>query len=153
MLLRKHVGQTLGAFRNTRYYATTRHAVYDKLECDIIEPKIKHKSTIIFCHGLGDSSNGFKELMRDIVPPSTRCLLPNAPMRPITLNGGYVMRGWYDIKTLDRMGDAKHLEDKQGILESKELLSQLLDIEHEKLEGKNSVILGGFSQGLYSMYI
>ncbi|KAL0478444.1 lysophospholipase [Acrasis kona] len=78
-----------------------------------------------------------------------RCVLPNAPSRPITVNNGYVMPGWYDIKSFDRMGDAKKLEDEEGILQSKENITKLLDEEFKLFKSNQSgkVILGGFSQG------
>jgi phospholipase/carboxylesterase len=119
-------------------------SIYNELECDIIEPKFSHTSTVIWNHGLGDTSAGFKDLLKDIIPPTTRCILPNASMRPITINNGYVMRGWYDIKSLDKMGDFE--EDREGMLESKALLTRLIDHEVDENNPKK-IILGGFSQG------
>src|SRR5947209_6177658 len=59
-------------------------------------PKGDHKYTIIWLHGLGDSSDGFADLFAEYAPSNTRVVLPNAPVRPITVNGGARMQGWYD---------------------------------------------------------
>jgi predicted esterase len=87
------------------------------LRCEVIEPAKKHTSTIVWCHGLGDSSAGFSDLFRYYICPklqNTRVVLPNAPSRPITINMGMKMPGWYDIKSLSK-GDGN--EDREGILE------------------------------------
>jgi phospholipase/carboxylesterase len=49
-----------------------------------------------------------------------RFVFPHAPMRPVTINGGYVMRAWYDIKTLDldRMVEEEDLETSRRQLEA-----------------------------------
>jgi hypothetical protein len=60
--------------------------------------------SVIWLHGLGADNTDFQDLPRLLqLPPNeaVRFLLPNAPKRPITLNGGVVMRGWYDIEGLD----------------------------------------------------
>ena len=55
-----------------------------------LDPKIKHDQTLIFLHGLGDTSEGFVDLFLqiEVISPSTRIVLPTAPTRPITINGG-----------------------------------------------------------------
>ncbi|MEC9370681.1 MAG: carboxylesterase, partial [Pseudomonadota bacterium] len=56
--------------------------------------------SIIFLHGLGADCHDFESLpnMLDLpVGIPIRFVLPDAPMRPITINNGMVMRGWYDI--------------------------------------------------------
>lgn len=116
-----------------------------KLDLDVIEPKKKATdSTIIWMHGLGDSSEGFKYLFENMISPmlpSTRIILPNAPMRKITCNNGAVMRGWYDIKSIDRLNAEL---DYNGLKESCEMVHEILDAEFSQV---NTVICGGFSQG------
>ena len=75
-------------------------------------------------------------------------MLPNAPIRPITINGGVSMRGWYDILTLDRTADlSTNLEDARGIEDSTSPLHSLLDHEISLLPSSHHLLLGGFSQG------
>eukprot|EP00968_Pinguiococcus_pyrenoidosus_P026477 scaffold7092_cov262-Pinguiococcus_pyrenoidosus.AAC.37 len=60
-------------------------------------------ASVLLLHGLGDSAEG----IRGIVPlmakavPHARFVLPTAPIRPITMNGGFPMTGWYDIVGLN----------------------------------------------------
>jgi predicted esterase len=114
--------------------------IYSKLECDIIEPKRPHTSTFIWLHGLGQDSKSFINMIRNIVPSSTRVVLPNAPERKVSIHNDYKMRAWYDVQTLEKMGNVANkiyqgetLEDREGILASKKLITQLIDSEFETL--------------------
>jgi predicted esterase len=97
-----------------RFY--TMQKKLQSLQPAIISPKTKHKSTIIWLHGLGDSSDGFEMLMREIIPSDCKCVIPNAPIRPITLNDGYPMRAWYDILTALVDQEAQHVPSEKIIL-------------------------------------
>ncbi len=71
-----------------------------------------------------------------------RFVFPHAPKRPITINGGMVMRGWYDIRAMDlTMG-----EDETGIRESEQQLLELVNAQVAQV-GSEKVLLAGFSQG------
>jgi len=103
--------------------------------------------SIIWMHGLGDHGSSFVPLVREFNLsgcPAIRFIFPHAPERPVTVNGGYEMRAWYDIFGGFEGGD---LEDQAGIKESQELVEQL--IEQEKARGipADKIILAGFSQG------
>lgn len=112
----------------------------------VLGPK-QYKNTIIWLHGLGDSSEGFRDIFTMFDLPETRVILPNAPIRPITCNGGMRMRGWYDIVSLGgRSARLDHKEDEKGIQASATLLEELVDSETAVVGSKN-VIVGGFSQG------
>jgi len=115
-------------------------------------PSGTHKSTIIWTHGLGDSSQGFSGMFRQLQqsPPAnlqnTRVVLPNAPVQPVSVNGGMRMRSWYDIYALGAGRGIDSKEDAAGITESCRQLTELLDYECQKV-GSENVIIGGFSQG------
>ena len=101
---------------------------------------------IIWLHGLGADGNDFAGIVPDLkLPPELRLrfIFPHAPYRPITLNNGHVMRGWYDLKNLD-IGSA---EDDIGIRESADQINDF--IEHQVKQGikRHRIILAGFSQG------
>ena len=57
-------------------------------------------SAIIVLHGLGADGNDFVPICNEIdlaaIGP-VRYVFPSAPEMPVTINGGYVMRSWYDI--------------------------------------------------------
>ncbi len=72
------------------------------------------RASMIVLHGLGADGNDFVPVAHELdlgaVGP-VRFVFPHAPTRPVTINGGYVMRAWYDILGLD-----SHLqrEDEPG---------------------------------------
>lgn len=65
-----------------------------------LAPLQQHKSTLIFLHGLGDSGHGWSELGRSLQPAfvNTKFIFPHADSHPVTINGGYSMPSWYDIR-------------------------------------------------------
>lgn len=103
-------------------------------------------ATVIWLHGLGADGHDFEAIVPELRLPATykiRFIFPHAPYRPITLNNGYVMRGWYDISSLsfDRQ------DDEQGIRESAQLIEQLIENEIARGISPSRIILAGFSQG------
>lgn len=77
--------------------------------------------------------------------PYARFILPTAPTRPISCNGGYQMPGWYDIHSLDSL---KGREDADGVAASADYINGLLDATlAETGIGAERVVMAGFSQG------
>ena len=103
-------------------------------------------ASVIWMHGLGADGHDFAGILPALqLPPATavRFIFPDAPMRPVTINNGMVMRAWYDIYN-DRFIDG---EDEQGIVESSRLISALIDREIQRGIDSRRIILAGFSQG------
>lgn len=102
--------------------------------------------SVIWMHGLGADGRDFipviKELDLQSCPP-IRFIFPNAPRIPVTINGGYVMPAWYDI----RDEDIPKREDETGLRASQKLIDELIDNELIQNPGKQKIILAGFSQG------
>jgi phospholipase/carboxylesterase len=101
---------------------------------------------IIWMHGLGADGNDFVPLVDELDLhglPGIRFVFPHANTMPVTINGGYVMRAWYDIihTDLGRQEDEKGLRDSQVLVEAL--------IAREKARGipASRIILAGFSQG------
>ena len=116
--------------------------------CKIISNSSSSASnvTLIFSHGLGDSSMGFYDLflnLKDMLNLK-RIIIPNAKIRPITCNMGMQMRGWYDIVSLGADRNINN-DDLDGIKESYQEFKEL--ISYEIKNHSKSIILGGFSQG------
>ncbi|EFA82546.1 esterase/lipase/thioesterase domain-containing protein [Heterostelium album PN500] len=117
------------------------------LKNSIILKSVKnHTATVIFCHGLGDTGDGWSDVMEMVQEKDNghiKFILPNAPVQPVTLNNGYRMNSWYDIKSLSKRGD----EDKDDVDKSRNINS---GIPSER------IMIGGFSQGaalsLYTFY-
>ncbi|HEX4649094.1 MAG TPA: hypothetical protein VH111_09730 [Steroidobacteraceae bacterium] len=102
--------------------------------------------TVIWLHGLGADGHDFEPLVPELVRPGERALrfvFPHAPIRPVTLNGGFAMRAWYDIVALDRRGP----EDETGIRASQATMEALIRRENGRGIASERIVLAGFSQG------
>ena len=111
-----------------------------------IETGRNPQAAVIWLHGLGADGHDFEPIVPELVRPSERPLrfvFPHAPMRPVTLNGGYVMRAWYDIIAIDR----RAAEDGQGIRASQALVTELIRRENARGIPSERIVLAGFSQG------
>lgn len=64
-----------------------------------IETAPKPASSVIWMHGLGADGNDFVPVVPELGLGglAVRFVFPHAPLQPVTINGGYVMRAWYDI--------------------------------------------------------
>ena len=104
-------------------------------------------ASIVVLHGLGADGNDFvpiaQELDLNAIGP-VRFVFPTAPVRPVTLNGGYEMRAWYDIHP--PIGQSRR-EDHAGLRESCALVQGLLDRELARGVPASRTVLMGFSQG------
>ena len=105
------------------------------------------RAAVIVLHGLGADGNDFVPVAHELelaaVGP-VRYVFPHAPTRPVTINGGYVMRAWYDILGLDMH---ERREDEEGLRESQRLVEALIEREKERGIAANRIVLAGFSQG------
>jgi phospholipase/carboxylesterase len=75
--------------------------------------------------------------------PAARYVFPHAPMMPVTINNGFVMRAWYDIRT----ADLAHREDEQTIRASQRAVEELIGREVQRGIPRARIVLAGFSQG------
>ncbi len=102
------------------------------------------RAAIIVLHGLGADGSDFAPFVDEIdlaaVGP-VRWLFPNAPRQPVTINGGYVMPAWFDIRH-DRRD-----EDEAGLRRSQAAIEALLAREQARGIPAHRIVLGGFSQG------
>lgn len=103
------------------------------------------EASVIVLHGLGDTAFGWSDVagMWAASMPTVRFVLPTAPIRPVTLNGGMQMTAWYDITTLDD----KEEDDCAGVDESRTRIDAMIQSEADKVGGASRVLLAGFSQG------
>ena len=116
------------------------------LETIDIETGPNPTASIIILHGLGADGNDFvpvaEELDLSSVGP-VRFVFPHGPTRPVTINGGYVMRAWYDILGTD----LARREDEAGLRESQALVDELIAAETARGIKPSRIVLAGFSQG------
>ena len=116
------------------------------LETIEVETKSKPNAAVIWLHGLGADGHDFEPIVPEIVRSGERAwrfVFPNAPVRPVTINGGMAMRAWYDLKGLDR----RAAEDVAGFRDTDASVRQLIAKEVARGIPTNRVVLAGFSQG------
>jgi len=114
------------------------------LECIEMQTSATPGLSLIVLHGLGADGNDFVPIAQqlDLSPlGGVRFVFPHAPMRPVTMNGGYVMRAWYDIAGPGRT------EDEAGLRQSQALIEALIAREVERGMPASRIVLMGFSQG------
>ena len=107
-------------------------------------------ASIIVLHGLGADGNDFVPIARELdlstVGP-VRFVFPSAPVQPVTLNGGYRMRAWYDIHPPSANPAVPRLEDEPGLRAAQGLVQGLIDREVTRGVPAHRIVLMGFSQG------
>jgi len=109
-----------------------------------IETAPNPKVSVIWMHGLGADGNDFVPIVKELDLsgcPGIRFVFPNAPHIPVSVNGGYVMPAWYDIRAADLL----IREDEAGLRKSQTAIEEIIAIE--KAAGAEKIILAGFSQG------
>jgi phospholipase/carboxylesterase len=111
-----------------------------------LNPGADPVATVIVLHGLGADGTDFlpfgDEIDLGTVGP-VRWLLPRAPSRPVTINGGHRMRAWYDILG----ADLARREDEAGLRESFAQVHALIEREVARGVPARRIVLAGFSQG------
>ncbi len=116
------------------------------LECLELETAPNPRHAVIWLHGLGADGHDFEPIVPQLVQPewpALRFVFPHAPVRPITLNGGLPMRGWYDIAGFD----LAQKQDERGIRASIGEVEALIAREAERGVSAANIALTGFSQG------
>ncbi|KAF8842682.1 Phospholipase/carboxylesterase [Paxillus ammoniavirescens] len=113
---------------------------------EVVRPLAQHTATVIFLHGLGDSGKGWLGIINQFKDqlPHVKWLLPNAPSRSITANLGFVMPGWFDLRSWDLQDQN---EDRTGMLESARTIDQYIQGEVDSGIPPGRIVVGGFSQG------
>ena len=101
-------------------------------------------TSVIWLHGLGADGSDFVPIVPALgLRALVRFVFPHAPLRPVTINGGTVMRAWYDVLALE----GPRREDETGIRESARRVEGLIAAEVARGVAPARVILAGFSQG------
>ena len=107
---------------------------------------INPKGTVIWMHGLGADCWDFVPIAKELGLPSElplRFIFPQAPTRPITINGGHAMPGWYDIS----MAELERKPDEKGVRDSQAAIDEIIAREVSRGMASDKIILAGFSQG------
>jgi phospholipase/carboxylesterase len=104
------------------------------------------RASVIWMHGLGADGRDFEPLVPQLRLPKrlpVRFVFPQAPVRPVTINGHYPMRAWYDIVALA----PNVAEDAAGISESSRRIHRYIERERAAGVDASRIVVAGFSQG------
>jgi phospholipase/carboxylesterase len=101
-------------------------------------------TSVIWLHGLGADGHDFEAIVPELDLPAVpiRFVFPHAPMQPVTINAGMVMRAWYDVSDA-----AIRREDEAGVRASQARLEALIAREKTRGTSASRLLLAGFSQG------
>ncbi len=108
-----------------------------------INPSTPVTASVIFLHGLGADGHDLAPLAAEMNLDGVRFVFPHAPIKPVTINGGYRMRAWYDIVG----ADITHEQDSVGVRESEQQIGALIQRELKNGISADRIVLAGFSQG------
>ena len=106
-------------------------------------------TSIIWMHGLGADGNDFAPIVPELELDglaAIRFIFPHAPMQPVTINNGYVMRAWYDVSCGDLEGRSRQADEK-GVRASQAAISKLIARENQRGIASRNIVVAGFSQG------
>ena len=116
------------------------------IECVVVETGPNPSGCVIWLHGLGADGYDFVPIVKELEQlglPNTRFVFPHAPKIPVSINGGYVMRAWYDIRNVD----LQRQEDEAGVRQSQATLESLIEDQIAMGFKPGQIVLAGFSQG------
>lgn len=118
-----------------------------------LETAAQPRCSVIWLHGLGADGSDFEAVVPELGladEPGLRFIFPHAPQIPVTCNGGYVMRAWYDIVSLD---SSNRTVDEAGVIASRHAIRQLIARENRRGIPCSRIFLAGFSQGGAIAYV
>src|SRR5690348_8352487 len=101
------------------------------LEAIRVETGASPGASVIWMHGLGADGNDFVPIVQELDlsgAPDIRFVFPHAPMQPVSINNGYVMRAWYDVRWGDLEGRSKQA-DEAGVRASQAAIGELIEGE------------------------
>ncbi|XP_073484467.1 lysophospholipase-like protein 1 [Aquarana catesbeiana] len=114
----------------------------------VVSPAGKHTASVIFLHGSGDSGQGLRSWIREVLKKDLafkhiKVIFPTAPARPYTPMMGEISNVWFDRYKIS-IDSAEHLESVDS------MCNTLTDLIREEMASgikKNRILLGGFSMG------
>lgn len=112
----------------------------------VVDTGANPQRAVVWLHGLGADGHDFEGIVQELTLPAdynVRFVFPHAPVQPVSINGGYRMRAWYDITE----SDLGRQVDFAGIKQSATSIAQLIQEPLLKQFSTDQIVLAGFSQG------
>ncbi|KOX77904.1 Acyl-protein thioesterase 1 [Melipona quadrifasciata] len=107
----------------------------------VIAATARHTATIIFFHGLGDTGHGWASSMGAVRSPHIKVICPTAPTVPVTLNAGFRMPSWFDLRSLEPSGPEDEEEPLAGVIALSAWLPLHQKFPAEAIGNKNTPLL------------
>lgn len=122
------------------------YSTRESADAIVLTPDASPTAAVIWLHGLGADGSDFVPIVDELRLPAAlpvRFIFPHATPRPVTINNGFVMRAWYDIKGFG----PERAEDDVGIRESDGVVRQYIEQQIAQGIPANRIVVAGFSQG------
>jgi phospholipase/carboxylesterase len=122
------------------------YSTQESADSVILTPFTPPVGSVIWLHGLGADGFDFVSIVNELRLPSTlpvRFVFPHATPRAVTINNGFVMRAWYDIKGFG----PERAEDEAGIRDSEGVVRRLIEQQIAQGIAADRIVIAGFSQG------
>nr|XP_043890084.1 lysophospholipase-like protein 1 [Solea senegalensis] len=133
---------------SSRDFLPAAMAAARRLQLCAVSPTGRHSASVIFLHGSGDTGQGLRAWVRDVLVPDlafshVRVIYPTAPVRPYTPMRGALSNVWFDRYKISR-DSPEHLESVDAMCSS---LGSIIEDEVKAGIPKHRIIIGGFSMG------
>ncbi|XP_068135786.1 lysophospholipase-like protein 1 isoform X1 [Hyperolius riggenbachi] len=114
----------------------------------VVGPAGKHTASVIFLHGSGDSGQGIRAWIRELLQKDfafkhIKVIFPTAPARPYTPMRGALSNVWFDRHKIS-IESPENLESVDSMCK---VLTDLINEEVASGVKKSRILLGGFSMG------
>lgn len=122
------------------------YSTRESADAVVLTPDAPPGAAVIWLHGLGADGFDFVPVVDELRLPASlpvRFIFPHATPRPVTINNGFVMRAWYDIKGFG----PERAEDDVGIRESDTVVQRYVVEQLAQGIPANRIVIAGFSQG------
>lgn len=122
------------------------YSTQESADAVVLTPATPPAAAVIWLHGLGADGFDFVPIVDELRLPASlpvRFIFPHATPRPVTINNGFVMRAWYDIKGFG----PERAEDDAGIRESEGVVKKYIEQQIAQGIAADKIVIAGFSQG------
>src|SRR5688572_7876936 len=99
------------------------------LETFEVDARGEPRGAVVWMHGLGASNHDFEDILPMLDRPDLRFIFPAAPVKPVTINGGYPMPSWYDILSFD---NPPLRERESDVRASAQAIEALIDLQIQR---------------------
>ena len=110
-----------------------------------VQSQVPATAAIIWMHGLGAQAQDFLDFPAQLglAHAPIHWVMPQAPLRGVTIHGGMLAPAWYDIRSLSDLSQ----EDQEGLRATAQQIEGLMKSQAALGIPYERMVLGGFSQG------